>query len=273
MIQSLFDGLLPKGLQWYWKGDFVKELSDDLIDAHVKHASQSPTELSLMHLYPIDKAVHRVKAGDTAWSAARPNLVDGDRRHRSRPKERGCPAQMGPRLLGGVHKFNKGGGYVNFMMDDESDDRLQTTYGPNYKRLVEIKKKYDPTIFSGESKHPPGLIRTVASVQNSGPAFVTGSRPSGGRPLSTTIQKAWGGSSASALSAAARVRSSARFTARRRSSTATSKLWLRCYRPTWSVHAAPVPRSASRRIAPMRPLTSSSPKRRCAPTGSTPSPS
>ncbi len=26
MIQSLFDGLMPKGLQWYWKGDFVKAL-------------------------------------------------------------------------------------------------------------------------------------------------------------------------------------------------------------------------------------------------------
>jgi FAD/FMN-containing dehydrogenase len=43
-----------------------------------------------------------------------------------------------------IHPFNPGGGYVNFMMDDENDDRMQTTYGPNYKRLTEVKKKYDP---------------------------------------------------------------------------------------------------------------------------------
>ena len=66
-LQSLFDGLLPAGLQWYWKGDFVKELSDAAIDAHIEHASKSPSELSLMHLYPIDGAVHRVGSGDTAW--------------------------------------------------------------------------------------------------------------------------------------------------------------------------------------------------------------
>ncbi|MGH8241206.1 MAG: FAD-binding oxidoreductase, partial [Steroidobacteraceae bacterium] len=66
-LQSLFDGLLPAGLQWYWKADFVKELSDAAIEAHIEHASKSPSELSLMHLYPIDGAVHRVGSGDTAW--------------------------------------------------------------------------------------------------------------------------------------------------------------------------------------------------------------
>ena len=42
-IQSLFDPLLPKGLQWYWKGDFVKELPDAAIDAHVAHAAKPPS--------------------------------------------------------------------------------------------------------------------------------------------------------------------------------------------------------------------------------------
>ena len=45
--RRLFDPLLPKGLQWYWKGDFVKELSDAAIDAHIEHASKSPSALSL----------------------------------------------------------------------------------------------------------------------------------------------------------------------------------------------------------------------------------
>lgn len=50
-LQSLFDPLLPKGLQMYWKGDFVKELSDAAIDTYIEHASASPSELSSMHLY------------------------------------------------------------------------------------------------------------------------------------------------------------------------------------------------------------------------------
>ena len=58
---------MPKGLQWYWKGDFVKELPDAAIDVHIANIAKSPSELSLMHLYPIDGAVHRVGATRTAW--------------------------------------------------------------------------------------------------------------------------------------------------------------------------------------------------------------
>ena len=49
------------GLQWYWKGDFVKTLPDEAIDAHITHC--------LMHLYPIDGAVRRVGKDATPWSA------------------------------------------------------------------------------------------------------------------------------------------------------------------------------------------------------------
>jgi hypothetical protein len=68
-LQGLFDGLLPTGMQWYPKGDFVRELPDAAIDEHLRHAASTPSELSLMHLYPIDKAVHAVRPGDTAWGA------------------------------------------------------------------------------------------------------------------------------------------------------------------------------------------------------------
>jgi hypothetical protein len=65
-LQAMFDPLLPKGLQWYWKGDFIKDLPDQAIEAHLAHAKQMPGELSLMHPYPIDGAVHRVAPDATA---------------------------------------------------------------------------------------------------------------------------------------------------------------------------------------------------------------
>lgn len=67
-VQSMFDGLYPKGMQWYWRGDFVKTLPDAAIDAHLEQAAKTPSELSLMHLYPIDGAVQRMGKGDTAWN-------------------------------------------------------------------------------------------------------------------------------------------------------------------------------------------------------------
>ena len=44
-----------------------------------------------------------------------------------------------------VHPFNLGGGYVNFMMDDEVEGRVQASYGDNYARLASVKAKYDPS--------------------------------------------------------------------------------------------------------------------------------
>jgi FAD/FMN-containing dehydrogenase len=143
-IQTLFDPLLPKGLQWYWKGDFVKELPDAAIEAYVAHAAKLPSVLSGMHIYPIDGAVHRQRKDATAWGyrdAAWSMVifgVDPD------------PA-MAPKLKDwahaywkAVHPFNLEGAYPNFMMDDEGEARVKAAYGANYERLASVKKKYDP---------------------------------------------------------------------------------------------------------------------------------
>jgi hypothetical protein len=45
-MQALFDPFFPKGLQWYWKGDFVKSLPDEAIDTHIAPAAKAPSELS-----------------------------------------------------------------------------------------------------------------------------------------------------------------------------------------------------------------------------------
>jgi FAD/FMN-containing dehydrogenase len=145
-LQTLFDALLPKGLQWYWKGDFVKNLPDAAIDLHLAHAAKAPTELCTMHLYPIDGAVHRVGRDQTAWSARDATWsmviggIDPD------PAKAGEITAWAKGYWQAVHPHTQGGSYVNFMME-EGDDRIRATYGDNYNRLVAIKKKYDPANF------------------------------------------------------------------------------------------------------------------------------
>ena len=155
-LQSLFDGLLPAGLQWYWKADFVKELSDAAIEAHIEHASKSPSELSLMHLYPIDGAVRRVGSGETAWRYRDATWsmvicgIDPD------PRKAALLKKWGRDYWKAIHRYNPGGAYVNFMMDDEVEGRLQATYGENYDRLALVKRKYDPNnLFRVNQNIPP----------------------------------------------------------------------------------------------------------------------
>ncbi len=143
-VQSMFDGLYPRGMQWYWRGDFVKTLPDAAIDAHLEQAANTPSELSLMHLYPIDGAVHRVGKGDTAWNcrdACWSMVIAGID---PSPKKAGAVTQWTKDYWQAIHPFDLGGAYPNFMMDDEGEARLKAAYGDNYVRLAAVKKKYDP---------------------------------------------------------------------------------------------------------------------------------
>jgi FAD/FMN-containing dehydrogenase len=144
VIQTLFDPLLPKGLQWYWKGDFVKDLPDAAVDAYVAHAGKLPTVLSGTHIYPVDGAVHRQNKDATAWGyrdAAWSMVifgVDPD------PAKAPVLKQWAQDYWAAVHPFNLAGAYANFMMDDEGEARVRAAYGGNYYRLATVKKKYDP---------------------------------------------------------------------------------------------------------------------------------
>jgi len=143
-LQSMFDGLYPPGLQWYWKADFVNELSDEAIALHVKYGSKIPTMQSSMHLYPINGAAHRVGKNDTPWSyrdATWAQVIVGVDPN---PANKDRISAWAKEYWDAVHPHSAGGAYVNFMMD-EGEDRVKASYKGNYERLVTIKSKYDPT--------------------------------------------------------------------------------------------------------------------------------
>jgi len=146
VLQSLFDGLYPPGLQSYWRADFFKELSNEAIALHVKHGTALPTMLSTMHLYPIDGAAGRVGKTDTAYTYRDSKWaevilgVDPD------PANKEKITRWCKDYFDALHPFSAGGAYVNFMME-EGQERIKATYGENYDRLVAIKNKYDPSNF------------------------------------------------------------------------------------------------------------------------------
>ena len=39
------------------------------------------------------------------------------------------------------------GRYVNYLGDDETGDPVAVAYGPNYRRLQQVKAQYDPSNF------------------------------------------------------------------------------------------------------------------------------
>ena len=156
VLQSLFDALYPAGLQWYWKADFFKELSDTAIDVHMKYGSQLPTMHSGMHLYPINGAAHRPSTNETAFSYRDANFaevivgVDPD------PANNERMIAWARDYWTALHSYSAGGGYINMMMD-EGTDNVKAAYRDNYTRLAQIKATYDPSnLFHVNQNIKPG---------------------------------------------------------------------------------------------------------------------
>ncbi len=145
-IQKLFDGLLPPGLQWYWRADFFDALQPEARAKHFEFGVNIPTPLSQMHLYPINGAVSRVAKDATAWAYRDTKYagvivgVDPDAAN-AEAITKWCKDYWEA-----THPYSAGGAYLNFMMN-EGQDRIKASYKHNYQRLTEIKKKYDPHNF------------------------------------------------------------------------------------------------------------------------------
>ena len=142
-INAAFDGLFPRGIRQYWKGNFVKDLTDDAIAAHVEHGPKAPTVSSTMHLYPINGACHRVPPGDTAFGHRDANFAMVIVSAWGEPDDDDNNIQWVRDYSAAIAPHSEAGGYINFM-DGDDVDRVRANYGQNYDRLLEVKRTYDP---------------------------------------------------------------------------------------------------------------------------------
>lgn len=142
-LQSAFDPLYPAGLQWYWRADFFREISDAAVAVHCEFGERLPTGHSTMHLYPIDGAAARVAPDATAFAyrdggwAGVVVGVDPD------PANAGLISAWAKEYWERLHPTSAGSAYLNFLMD-EGADRVRAAYRDNYERLTTVKRRYDP---------------------------------------------------------------------------------------------------------------------------------
>jgi FAD/FMN-containing dehydrogenase len=146
-LNAMLDAAYPKGALNYWKSSFLARLSDDAIDMMIECFARCPTPMGQMLLEHVHGAATRVGVGDTAF----PHRADGysllvlsewmDPANTDR-----CIA-WARETYAAMEPFMASGRYVNYLDDDETGDPVAAAYGPNYRRLQELKTKYDPNNF------------------------------------------------------------------------------------------------------------------------------
>ena len=142
-LNSMFDALLPYGLQHYWKADYVSELSDAAIAVHANYGPYVPNFFSLMHLYPLDGAIQDVDSSAMAYAQRDAEFIHIIAGIDNDPANMPANTTWVRNYWSELHPSSTGAAYVNFLMD-EGQDRIKATYRENYPKLVEEKRKWDP---------------------------------------------------------------------------------------------------------------------------------
>jgi FAD/FMN-containing dehydrogenase len=143
-IQSAGDAVFPRGRRYYWKAQFLRELTDAAIDALLEVYAAAPSTDSLLVLQHVGGAIARVPNYATAY-VHRDALYDcfpisiWDN-----PEDDEAHIRWAREVWNVMRRFSTGGVYAN-NLGDEGEDRVESAYGENYPKLVALKNRYDPS--------------------------------------------------------------------------------------------------------------------------------
>lgn len=144
--QQAFDPLLTKGARNYWKSHNFALLSDDAIDTVVEYAAKLPSPQCEIFIGTIGGQTTRVAPGAMAYSCRDAKYVMNvhGRWESAAEDQRGIA--WAREFFKKSEPFASGGAYINFLTQDETD-RIAFAYGTAFARLIDLKRKYDPTNF------------------------------------------------------------------------------------------------------------------------------
>ena len=146
-MNSMLDGGYPRGALNYWKSNFLASLNDEAIRTMIDCFAQCPSAMGQFLLEHFHGAITRVGVADTAFPlrAEGYNLLVLSQWMEAKDND-ACIA-WARNSYAAMQPFMGSGRYMNYLGDDEVGDQVVAAYGPNYRRLQQLKAKYDPENF------------------------------------------------------------------------------------------------------------------------------
>jgi FAD/FMN-containing dehydrogenase len=144
VMNTLLDEGFPEGAPNYWKANFMSGLDDELLDIVIAQFEKTPSPLNAILFEHFHGAVTRVKVADTAV----PHREEGY--HLVMPSVWLDPADTVANIAwtretyDAMQPYYRDARWLNYLDDDDRTDAIRNAYGPNYERLVELKRRYDP---------------------------------------------------------------------------------------------------------------------------------
>jgi FAD/FMN-containing dehydrogenase len=144
VMNTLLDAGYPDGALNYWLSSFVRGLPDGLIDTAVERFASVPSPMTAILLEHFHGAVTRVGPTETAVPHREPgwNLLITS----VWTDPAGTEANIGwtRETFAALQPHFADRRWLNYLGDDQADDAVRAAYGPNFERLREVKRRYDP---------------------------------------------------------------------------------------------------------------------------------
>lgn len=143
-LQSMFDAATPKGARYYWKTAYLRELGEGAVKTLADRAGRMPLGLSIIDIHPTEGGVNHKLEDEMAFSNRAAPYVLNIIGTWEKPTEDSSGRQWVRDTWESLQPYSTGAQYLNFM-SAEREEQVRAAYGPEkYKRLVDLKRKYDP---------------------------------------------------------------------------------------------------------------------------------
>jgi FAD/FMN-containing dehydrogenase len=142
--QSLLDATQPKGRRYYWKAEYLSKLDPEMLTKAIEHAQRSVSPHSSILLFPIDGALNRLPedhspVGNRDATSILTIMASWEHVEDDPPNIAWARAAWRD-----LRRFSTGGTYINFLTEEEGEERIHAAYGKHYERLIEVKTQWDP---------------------------------------------------------------------------------------------------------------------------------
>jgi FAD/FMN-containing dehydrogenase len=142
-LQKAGDASFPRGHRFYWKAQFLREITKAAADALIERFPSVPSPRSFFVFQQVGGAIARVPRAATAYANRDAAYDTFPVSIWTDPASDEANKAWAREMYGTLRPFAMEGVYVN-NLGDEGDDRVKAAYGENYDRLVALKRKYDP---------------------------------------------------------------------------------------------------------------------------------
>ena len=141
--QNLLDGTQPKGRRYYWKSEYLPGLESEMLAKAIEHAQRIVSPHSAILLFPVDGALNRLSEDHSAVGNRDAAFILNITASWEHAEDDQANIDWSRAAWGDMRRFSTGGTYVNFLTEEEGDERIHAAYGKNYDRLVDVKTKWD----------------------------------------------------------------------------------------------------------------------------------